>query len=197
MKICVFGASSRDLEQGYFDEAFALGAELARRGHTIVFGGGASGLMGATARGAKSRGGHLIGIAPKFFDEPGILDKDCDEMIFTETMSERKKAMEDMSEAFITLPGGIGTFEEFFEALTLKQLGRHAKAMAVLNTLGYYDALEAMVQRAVDERFLTADGKDLYAMFTDVGELVSYVENYHAEPEEIWKDKLFGKYSRD
>lgn len=197
MKICVFGASSRDLEQGYFDEAFALGAELARRGHTIVFGGGASGLMGATARGAKSRGGHLIGIAPKFFDEPGILDKDCDEMIFTETMSERKKAMEDMSEAFITLPGGIGTFEEFFEALTLKQLGRHAKAMAVLNTLGYYDALEAMVQRAVDERFLTADGKDLYAMFTDVGELVSYVENYRAEPEEIWKDKLFGKYSRD
>ncbi|MFR6022826.1 MAG: TIGR00730 family Rossman fold protein [Oscillospiraceae bacterium] len=197
MKICVFGASSRDLEQGYFDEAFALGAELARRGHTIVFGGGASGLMGATARGAKSQGGHLIGIAPKFFDEPGILDKDCDEMIFTETMSERKKAMEDMSEAFITLPGGIGTFEEFFEALTLKQLGRHAKAMAVLNTLGYYDALEAMVQRAVDERFLTADGKDLYAMFTDVGELVSYVENYHAEPEEIWKDKLFGKYSRD
>ncbi len=197
MKICVFGASSRDLEQGYFDEAFALGAELARRGHTIVFGGGASGLMGATARGAKSQGGRLIGIAPKFFDEPGILDKDCDEMIFTETMSERKKAMEDMSEAFITLPGGIGTFEEFFEALTLKQLGRHAKAMAVLNTLGYYDALEAMVQRAVDERFLTADGKDLYAMFTDVGELVSYVENYRAEPEEIWKDKLFGKYSRD
>ena len=188
MKICVFGASSRDLEQGYFDEAFALGAELARRGHTIVFGGGASGLMGATARGAKSQGGRLIGIAPKFFDEPGILDKDCDEMIFTETMSERKKAMEDMSEAFITLPGGIGTFEEFFEALTLKQLGRHAKAMAVLNTLGYYDALEAMVQRAVDERFLTADGKDLYAMFTDVGELVSYVENYHAEPEEIWKE---------
>ena len=196
MKICVFGASSRDLEQGYFDEAFALGAELARRGHTIVFGGGASGLMGAAARGAKSQGGRLIGIAPKFFDEPGILDKDCDEMIFTETMSERKKALEDMSEAFITLPGGIGTFEEFFEALTLKQLGRHAKAMAVLNTLGYYDALEAMVQRAVDERFLTADGKDLYAMFTDVGELVSYVENYHAEPEEIWKDKLFGKYSR-
>ena len=197
MKICVFGASSRDLKQVYYDEAFALGAELARRGHTIVFGGGASGLMGATARGAKSRGGRLIGIAPKFFDEPGILDKDCDEMIFTETMSERKKAMEDMTEAFITLPGGIGTFEEFFEALTLKQLGRHAKAMAVLNTLGYYDALEAMVQRAVDERFLTADGKDLYAMFTDVGELVSYVENYHAEPEEIWKDKLFGKYSRD
>ena len=197
MKICVFGASSRDLKQVYYDEAFALGAILAKRGHSIVFGGGTSGLMGSAARGAKSQGGYLIGVAPKFFDEPGVLYEGCDEMVFTETMSERKKAMEDMSEAFITLPGGIGTFEEFFEALTLKQLGRHAKAMAVLNTLGYYDALEAMVQRAVDERFLTADGKDLYAMFTDVGELVSYVENYHAEPEEIWKDKLFGKYSRD
>lgn len=197
MKICVFGASSRDLKQVYYDEAFALGAILAKRGHSIVFGGGTSGLMGSAARGAKSQGGYLIGVAPKFFDEPGVLYEGCDEMVFTETMSERKKAMEDMSEAFVTLPGGIGTFEEFFEALTLKQLGRHAKAMAVLNTLGYYDALEAMVQRAVDERFLTADGKDLYAMFTDVGELVSYVENYHAEPEEIWKDKLFGKYSRD
>ena len=194
MKICVFGASSRDLAQVYYDDAYALGAILAKRGHVIVFGGGTSGLMGSVARGAKSEGGYIIGVAPKFFDEPGILHKECDEMIFTETMGERKKAMEDMSDAFVTLPGGIGTFEEFFEALTLKQLGRHAKAMAVLNTLGYYDALEAMVQRAVDERFLTADGKDLYAMFTDVGELVSYVENYHAEPEEIWKEKLFGKY---
>lgn len=198
MKICVFGASSRELRQEYYDAAFELGAEMARRGHELVFGGGTSGLMGAAARGMSSVGGRgIIGVAPRFFDEPGILYEGCTEMIFTETMSERKKAMEDMSEAFVTLPGGIGTFEEFFEALTLKQLGRHAKAMAVLNTLGYYDALEAMVQRAVDERFLTADGKDLYAMFTDVGELVSYVENYHAEPEEIWKDKLFGKYSRD
>ena len=197
MKICVFGASSRELAQGYYDAAYELGAQLARRGHELVFGGGTSGLMGAAARGVVSEGGRLTGVAPRFFDEPGILFEGCTDFVFTETMSERKKAMEDMSEAFITLPGGIGTFEEFFEALTLKQLGRHAKAMAVLNTLGYYDALEAMVQRAVDERFLTADGKDLYAMFTDVGELVSYVENYHAEPEEIWKDKLFGKYSRD
>ena len=194
MKICVFGASSRDLEQGYFDEAFALGADLPRRGHPMVSGGGASALMGATPRGAKSRGGRLIGIAPKFFDEPGILDKDCDEMIFTETMSERKKAMEDMSEAFITLPGGIGTFEEFFEALTLKQLGRHAKAMAVINTNGYYDSMEAMLRRAVEERFFSEEGHALYAMFTSVKDAADYVESYHAEPEEVWKKKIFDKY---
>ena len=194
MKVCVFGASSRDLAQIYYDEAYAMGAALARRGHTIVFGGGTSGLMGAAARGAKSEGGRLIGVAPRFFDEPGILYEGCDEMIFTETMSERKKAMEDMSDAFVTLPGGIGTFEEFFEALTLKQLGRHAKAMAVLNTNGYYDAMETMLQRAVDEEFFTPDGKALYAMFTDVDRLAAYIESYEAEPEEVWKEKIFGKY---
>ena len=194
MKVCVFGASSRDLAQIYYDEAYAMGAALARRGHTIVFGGGTSGLMGAAARGAKSEGGRLIGVAPRFFDEPGILYEGCDEMIFTETMSERKKAMEDMSDAFVTLPGGIGTFEEFFEILTLKQLGRHAKAMAVLNTNGYYDAMEAMLQRAVDEEFFTTDGKALYAMFTDVDRLAAYIESYEAEPEEVWKEKIFGKY---
>ena len=194
MKVCVFGASSRDLAQIYYDEAYAMGAALARRGHTIVFGGGTSGLMGAAARGAKSEGGRLIGVAPRFFDEPGILYEGCDEMIFTETMSERKKAMEDMSDAFVTLPGGIGTFEEFFEALTLKQLGRHAKAMAVLNTNGYYDAMETMLQRAVDEEFFTPDGKALYAVFTDVDRLAAYIESYEAEPEEVWKEKIFGKY---
>lgn len=194
MKACVFGASSRDLAQIYYDEAYAMGAALARRGHTIVFGGGTSGLMGAAARGAKSEGGRLIGVAPRFFDEPGILYEGCDEMIFTETMSERKKAMEDMSDAFVTLPGGIGTFEEFFEALTLKQLGRHAKAMAVLNTNGYYDAMETMLQRAVDEEFFTPDGKALYAVFTDVDRLAAYIESYEAEPEEVWKEKIFGKY---
>ena len=193
MKVCIFGASSRDLAQIYYDEAYALGAELARRGHEIVFGAGSSGLMGAAARGAKSAGGRLVGVAPRFFDEPGVLFEGCDEMIFTETMSERKKTMEDLSEAFITLPGGIGTFEEFFEALTLKQLGRHAKAMAILNTNGYYTELEAMMERAVREEFLTPDGRALYEIFTDIPSLVSYVENYRGVIEQVWKEKILGR----
>lgn len=198
MKICVFGASSRELRQEYYDAAFELGAEMARRGHELVFGGGTSGLMGAAARGMSSVGGRgIIGVAPRFFDEPGILYEGCTEMIFTETMSERKKAMEDMSEAFVTLPGGIGTFEEFFEALTLKQLGRHAKAMAVLNTLGYYDAMEAMLVRAVEERFFPEDGHALYAVFTDAAALLDYVESYEAEPEDVWKEKILGKYNAE
>lgn len=195
MKICVFGASSRELAQGYYDAAFELGAELARRGHELVFGGGTSGLMGAAARGVTSESGRLTGVAPRFFDEPGILYEGCTEMIFTETMSERKKTMEDMSDAFVTLPGGIGTFEEFFEALTLKQLGRHAKAMAVLNTMGYYDAMESMLIRAVEEKFFPEDGHALYAIFTDIKKLLDYIEGYEAEPEDVWKEKIFGKYN--
>ena len=195
MRICVFGASSRELRQEYYD-AFELGAEMARRGHELVFGGGTSGLMGAAARGMASAGAKgIIGVAPRFFDEPGILYEGCTQMIFTETMSERKKTMEDMSEAFITLPGGIGTFEEFFEALTLKQLGRHAKAMAVLNTLGYYDAMEAMLTKAVDERFFPEDGHALYAIFDEPSALLDYVESYEAEPEDVWKEKILGKYN--
>ena len=194
MKICVFGASSRELAQGYYDAAYELGAQLARRGHELVFGGGTSGLMGAAARGVVNEGGRLTGVAPRFFDEPGILFEGCTDFVFTETMSERKKAMEDMSDAFVTLPGGIGTFEEFFEALTLKQLGRHAKAMAVINTNGYYDSMEAMLRRAVDERFFSEEGHALYAMFTSVKDAADYVESYHAEPEEVWKKKIFDKY---
>ena len=194
MKICVFGASSRELAQGYYDAAYELGAQLARRGHELVFGGGTSGLMGAAARGVVSEGGRLTGVAPRFFDEPGILFEGCTDFVFTETMSERKKAMEDMSDAFVTLPGGIGTFEEFFEALTLKQLGRHAKAMAVINTNGYYDSMEAMLRRAVEERFFSEEGHALYAMFTSVKDAADYVESYHAEPEEVWKKKIFDKY---
>ena len=196
MKICVFGASSRDLRQEYYDAAFELGAEMARRGHELVFGGGTSGLMGAAARGMSSAGAKgIIGVAPRFFDEPGILYEGCTQMIFTETMSERKKTMEDMSEAFITLPGGIGTLEEFFEALTLKQLGRHAKAMAVLNTLGYYDSMEAMLVKAVEQKFFPEDGHALYAVFDEPRALLDYVESYEAEPEDVWKEKILGKYN--
>lgn len=194
MKLAVYGASSRELAQVYYDAAYALGEQIARRGHTMVFGGGTSGLMGAAARGVSAEGGEMIGVAPKFFDEPGILYEGCTQMLFTETMGERKKMMEDLSDAFIILPGGIGTFEEFFEALTLKQLGRHAKAMAVLNTNGYYDAMEAMLVRAVEEKFFPEDGYALYKIFGNADELVAYIESYEAEPEDIWKEKIFGKY---
>ena len=138
MKICIYGASGDELAQEYFDAAQSLGRLIAEGGHSLVFGGGSRGLMGACARGALSRGGEIVGVAPRFFDEPGILFPGCSRFVFTETMRERKAVMEDLADAFVVLPGGIGTFEEFLETLTLKQLGRHDKPIAVLNTLSYY-----------------------------------------------------------
>ena len=110
MNICVYGASGDRLDQAYFDAAFELGALLGQRGHSLIFGGGAGGLMGACARGASSAGADIVGVAPRFFDEPGVLYDGCTRFVFTETMRERKGIMEEQAEAFIALPGGIGTF---------------------------------------------------------------------------------------
>lgn len=164
MNICVYGASGNELDPAYFDAAWRLGRLLAEGGHTLVFGGGAGGLMGACARGAAERGGEIVGIAPRFFDEPGILFPHCTRFLFTETMAERKTAMFLESEAFIALPGGIGTFEEFFETLTLKQLGRHGKPMALLNTLDYYAPLQTMLEKAADGGFLGRGCFSLYSL---------------------------------
>ena len=164
MNICVYGASGNELDPAYFEAAYRLGQLMAQDGHTLIFGGGAGGLMGACARGAAESGGEIVGIAPRFFDEPGILFSGCTRFVFTETMAERKSAMFRESEAFIALPGGIGTFEEFFETLTLKQLGRHAKPMALLNTLDYYAPLQAMLERAASGGFLSRSCFALYAL---------------------------------
>lgn len=175
MNICIYGASSRKLAQEYYDAAEALGALMAQQGHTLVFGGGQEGIMGAVARGAHAHGGKIIGIAPRFFDQPGILFSDCTEFIYTDTMRERKALMEEHAEAFIVLPGGIGTYEEFFEMLTLKQLGRHNKPMVMLNTRGYYGPMAAMLQNTVDEGFMSADCMDLFGVCDSPGDALDYV----------------------
>lgn len=154
MRICVFGASGSELAQAYFDAAEALGRAIGRGGHTLVFGAGNTGLMGACARGAAAEGAEILGVAPRFFDEPGVLYPGCTRLILTETMRERKAIMEDEGDAFLVMPGGIGTLEEFFEVLTLKQLGRHDKPIALLNTCGCYDALRALLEQAARERFM-------------------------------------------
>ena len=178
MDICIYGASSSELEKVYYDEAEALGRELARRGHGLVFGGGQNGIMGACARGADAEGGRILGIAPKFFDQPGILYPRCTELIYTDTMRERKQLMEDRSDAVIVLPGGIGTYEEFFEMLTLKQLGQSAKAIAILNTAGYYAPMEAMLRSTADSRFMSARCLELYSVVDTPKKALDYIESY-------------------
>ena len=167
MNICVFGASSDRLAPAYYEAAHRLGVLIARGGCRLIFGGGREGLMGACARGVLSEGGRPLGVAPRFFDEPGVLmTGECD-FLFTETMAGRKARMEDEADAFIALPGGIGTFEELLEVLTLRQLGRHGKPIALLNTLGYFDALETMLREASEKGFMSAEVHGLYALCPD------------------------------
>ncbi len=177
MNICVYGAASDSIGAIYKNAGEQLGEEMARRGHSLIFGGGAAGMMGATARGMSRGGGHITSIAPSFFDVDGVLFPECDEYIFTETMRERKKQLEDLSDGFVISPGGVGTFDEFFEILTLRQLNRHQKPMAILNTEGYYEYMLAMMQNAVDQHFMTPLNFDLFYVSDRVGDVLDYLEN--------------------
>ena len=188
MQICVYGASSATLDASYLEAGRRLGRVLAQRGHSLVFGGGDSGLMGAVARGVKELGGRITGVAPRFFHVDGKLYAQCDELIATETMRERKQCMEDLADAFVMTPGGIGTFEEFFEILTLRQLGRHQKAIAVLNTNGYFSETLQMLNRAAREHFMTPACNELYRVFDEPEELVPYLEDYAPLAAQTYKE---------
>lgn len=181
MNICLYGASSNTIDEKYIKQTEEFGEILAERGHTLVYGAGASGLMGAAARGVQKKGGKIIGVAPSFFNVDGILFEDCTEMIYTETMRERKGIMEQKADAFVMVPGGIGTFDEFFEILTLKQLGRHNKPIAIFNQNGYYDSITALLENAIKEGFMTEKNRELLGVFEKAEELISYFENYKGE----------------
>lgn len=141
--------------------------------------------MGAVARGVYEKDGEIVGVAPRFFNVDGILFEHCTELIRTETMRERKQIMEDYADAFIMAPGGVGTFDEFFEILTLKQLKRHNKAMAVLNIRGYYDTLVNMMTHATEEGFVAEKNLDLFAVFDRIDEMLDYIEGYKESEFEI------------
>ena len=179
MRICIYGAASPTIDKKYKDLTEEMGKEMAKRGHNLVFGGGGNGLMGAAAKGVKSENGHIIGVIPKFFDDENIeaICDFCDELIEPETMRERKQIMEDTADAFIIVPGGIGTYEEFFEILTLKQLCRHTKPIAIYNILGYYDGLYAVMNEAISKNFIKRNSLDLFKVTDNLKDLFDYIEN--------------------
>lgn len=183
MNICIYGASSDTIDEVYIHAVERLSEDMALRGHRLIFGAGGSGCMGASARGAARGHGEIIGIVPDFFEVDGFLYEHCTELIKTDTMRERKRMLEEYADAFIVAPGGIGTFDEFFEVLTLKQLNRHNKAIAVFNVNGYYDNIEKLLNKVVDENFAKEDTLKLVEFFDDAGKLLDYVENY--KPREI------------
>ncbi len=178
MEICVFGAASKTIDEKYLTAAEALGKCLAERGHNLVFGSGSTGVMGATARGFHKGGGKTHGVIPTFFkdDLSDFVNWHCDKMTYTETMRERKAVMEDAADAFVIAPGGAGTFEEFFEVLTLKQLGRHSKPIAIYNIDGCYDRLNDLLEYSIQTEFIKPSCRALYRFFDDIQALADYIE---------------------
>lgn len=181
MNICIYGSASDDIAGRYIEETEKLGKALASRGHSLIFGGGANGLMGAAARGFYSEGAKITGVVPKFFNVDGILFDKCDEMIRTETMRIRKQKMDDLAEAFITTPGGIGTYEEFFEIITLKQLGQSTKPLIVFNIDGYFDALITLLENCVSGNFMPHKTIELIHFSDTAEDIVDYLDNYKSD----------------
>ncbi len=187
MKICIYGSASNDIDKGYIECVEQFSKKLAQRGHSLVFGGGAQGLMGAAARGFYSEGAEIIGVVPKFFNVDGILFDKCNEMIRTETMRTRKQKMDDLAEAFITMPGGIGTYEEFFEIITLKQLGQSEKPLILYNIDGYFNKLKELLRNCVDGNFMPKHSLELCFFSDSQQEIMDYIENYSMESFNILK----------
>ena len=164
MNICIFGASSEKLDREYYEKARETGRLIAEAGHTLIYGGGCGGVMGKCAGAAAESGGRIIGIAPKFFDEPDILCHEYGELILTGTMEERKMLMWEKSDAFAALPGGIGTYDELFGCITLRQLGVHSKPIALLNTRGFFEPFCELIDRGIKEGFISSGCRDLFAV---------------------------------
>lgn len=145
-----------------------VGQTLARRGVEVVYGGGQVGLMGVVAAAALAAGGRVVGVIPERLLEREVAHLGLTQLYVTRTMHERKARMMELADAFVALPGGIGTLDELFEIWTWRQLGYHAKPVGLLNVAGYYDGLLAFLDRAVEEGFLTPDCRALLTTGTDV-----------------------------
>lgn len=166
MHVCVYCASSEQAAPVYREAAFRLGELLATGGHTLVFGGGGVGSMGAVANGALAQGGDIIGIMPRFLVERELAHKQLPRLELVETMHERKHKLLHYADAVVALPGGCGTLEELFEALTLKRLGRHDKPIVLLNTQDFYTPLQSFMTHVVNERFMNAQRPALWQLVT-------------------------------
>ena len=176
--ICVFCSSSDSVEACYFEAAEALGSEIARRNYDLVYGGASVGLMRAVAHAVHAGGGQVIGIIPEVIRDMGIAYEAADELIVTRTMAERKAAMHARSEAFIVLPGGFGTLEEFFEVLTLRQLRYHDKPIVLLNVNAFFDPLLELFEHLYAGRFARSEHQSLYHVASTAAEAVEYLRNY-------------------
>ena len=190
-RLCVFCGSNAGSNPVYRAEAEKLGRLLAKRGIELVYGGGNIGLMGAVADACLEAGGTVIGVIPEALMGKEVAGRAVDHRALTrmeivDSMHTRKARMAELSDGFIALPGGFGTFEEFCEVLTWGQLGFHVKPMGLLNVNGFYDPLLALFNHAVGEGFLRQQNREMALADTDIERLLDTMGNYQPEPVSKW-----------
>jgi uncharacterized protein (TIGR00730 family) len=186
--LCVYCGSSKRLESRYYSAAEAVGKAMVENGWGLVYGGGNVGMMGSLAQSVKDAGGHVVGVIPEFMKERELAYHQADELITVGSMRERKRIMEERADAFLALPGGIGTLEELTEIMTLRYLNRIDKPVVVFNQDGFYDDLLRFFDRMTRERFKSEGLRALYAVADKVGDIWPHLAQpgpFEADP--IWR----------
>lgn len=185
-RVCVFCGSSNGARAAYADAARAMGAALARRGVGLVYGGGCVGLMGIVADTVLAAGGEVIGVIPDSMVAKEVAHHALTELRVVGSMHERKAMMAELADAFVALPGGYGTFEEFCEIVTWAQLGLHGKPCGLLNVEGYYDCLLSLFDHAVTEQFVRSTHRALVLEASRPESLLDLLESYQPPMLEKW-----------
>src|SRR5436190_10379229 len=176
--VTVYCSSSKRVAREYLEAARELGEAIAREGWVLVYGGNHIGCMGIMADAARAAGGKVVGITPQLMVDKGIGDEKCDELIVTEGMRERKKLMEERGDAFIVLPGGIGTLEEVFEILVGKSLGYHNKPIVLVNVANFFRPLLSMLEHGMKEGFIKERVRELIFVAANVAEAVEHLKRH-------------------
>lgn len=190
VNICVFLSSSDAVDPHFVDLTIELGNAIGINGHTLVYGGNETGLMGKLADAVKESGGSILGVSPQKLHDMGRSYKDCDELIISKDLRDRKAIMDERSDAFIALPGGLGTLEEIIEVLNLKYLRYHQKPVIFINHKGFYESLFTVFEQYYAGRFTKRAIEKLYAALPDVDSVFPYLENYvPIQVEEKWYDR--------
>ena len=188
--VCVFLGSSLGNREIYKEATELLAKELVSNGYQIVYGGGSNGLMGVLGDTAVDAGGYITGIITEQLDDIEVGHQGLNELIIVKNMHERKKMMADKSQAVVCLPGGVGTWEEFFESLTWNQLGLQTKPIILLNIENYYSKLKIFIQHAVDEGFLPQSTSDELVLVDDVDEAILQIKNFIPKDTSTWYQRL-------
>jgi uncharacterized protein (TIGR00730 family) len=183
--VTVYCSSSSVLAPIYYEAGRELGRAIASNGWKLIYGGNCVGLMGELANSVRAAGGQVVGITPQLFIDKGIGDNNCEEFLVAKSMRHRKELMEQRGDAFITMPGGLGTFEEIFEIIVGKQLGYHAKPIVLLDINRYFDPLLEMIDHGIEQKFIKPRARELFFVARTVQDAIVHIRNHKPSSPEI------------